>query len=235
MRSPHRVASPGGRAYRSRSAESNPGRPPARCQPCHRGLADPVTNLDEPHGVIAVFVDVTEGRHVASDREVLLALAHAARTEADTESRAKDEFLAILSHELRSPLNAMVGWLQTLRRPGVDTSFTSRGLETLDRNLRTQSQIFNDVHDLSRITSGRFEMEHGMVDMAAVVLASVESLTPLAEGKAIRVELGIANEAIHVDGDMTRLQQVVTNILHNAIKFTPEQGSRRVSSGHPGQ
>jgi signal transduction histidine kinase/CheY-like chemotaxis protein len=182
------------------------------------------TGAGDPHGAIAVFVDVTAERTAASDRERLLALADAARADAELASRAKDEFLAILSHELRSPLNAMLGWLQIMKRPGVDAGLTSRAMETLERNLRTQAQIISDLLDVSRITSGKFEMDHGRVDMTAVVLAAVESLRPMAEGKALRVDLDVAEGPLLVDGDMSRLQQVVTNILHNAIKFTPEGG-----------
>ena len=193
--------------------------------------AVPVTTSGgEPHGAIAVFVDVTDEQTAASERERLLALADAARAEAEVASRAKDDFLAILSHELRSPLNAMLGWLQIMKRPGVDAALTSRALETLERNLRAQAQIISDLLDVSRITSGKFEMDHGRVDMAAVVLASVESLRPLAEAKSLRVDLDIAEGPLHVDGDMSRLQQVVTNILHNAVKFTPEAGHIAVTA-----
>jgi signal transduction histidine kinase/CheY-like chemotaxis protein len=175
-------------------------------------------------GAIAVFVDVTGERRSAAEREELLAAAEAARLEAEAATRAKDDFLAVLSHELRSPLNAMLGWLQIMKRPGADERLFSRAVETLERNTRAQTQIINDLLDISRIRSGKFELDRGRVDLTAVIVASVESLRPMAQGKALQLELSLPEGPLHVDGDMVRLQQVITNVVHNAIKFTSEGG-----------
>ena len=174
-------------------------------------------------GAIAVLLDVSAERRSLAEREKLLAVAQAARFEAESANRAKDDFLALVSHELRSPLNAMLGWLQIMKRPGADEHLIGRAVETIERNTRAQTQIINDLLDISRIQSGKFELEQGRVDLTAVVVASIESLRPLAQGKALELELSLPEEPVYVDGDSGRLQQVITNVAHNAIKFTPER------------
>jgi CheY-like chemotaxis protein len=154
----------------------------------------------------------------------LLALAERAAVEAETASRAKDEFLAVLSHELRSPLNAMLGWVRILRRAGTDDAMVVRAAETLERNVWAQAQVIDDLLDISRITSGKLQIERARVDLAAVVAGTVESMRPMAAGKRLTLELVMPHEHLDVSGDAARLQQVVGNVLHNAIKFTPESG-----------
>ncbi len=189
------------------------------------GTAVPVQQgAGAEHGAIAVFLDVTAERRSGVERERLLAVAQAARLEAEAANRAKDEFLAVLSHELRSPLNAMFGWIQIMKRPGADERLIGRAVETIERNTRAQAQIINDLLDISRIQSGKFELERGRVDLTAVVVASIESLRPMAQAKALELTLSVPEGAVQVDGDMVRLQQVVTNVAHNAIKFSPEGG-----------
>jgi PAS domain S-box-containing protein len=189
------------------------------------GSAVPVRGDDGgPEGAIAVFTDVTDEHRAASEREELLAAAETARTEAERANRAKDEFLAVLSHELRAPLNAMLGWVRILRRAGAGDAMVARAVETLERNIWTQAQVINDLLDISRIASGKFQLDRSRVDLAAVVASTVESMRPAAAGKQLTLALDLPDDRLEVEGDPARLQQVVGNLLHNAIKFTPEGG-----------
>ena len=173
---------------------------------------------------------------LATEREELLAAAERARAEAETANRAKDEFLAVLSHELRSPLNAMLGWVQILRSAGASEAMVARAVDTLERNIWAQAQVINDLLDVSRITTGKLELERARVDLAAVVAGAVESMRPAAAGKRLALELSIRGDGLDVEGDAARLQQVAANILHNAVKFTPEGGrvsvALREADGH---
>jgi PAS domain S-box-containing protein len=185
-----------------------------------------------PGGGVAVFsLDLTERKRaertiaeVAAERERLLEVTEAARADAERANRAKDDFLAVLSHELRSPLNAMLGWVTILRRSVGEDPAVVRAVTTLERNVWAQAQVIDDLLDVSRIDSGKLDLERARVDLAASVSGAVESMRPLAAGKGVGVELAIAGERLEVDGDAARLQQVVGNLLHNAIKFTPAGG-----------
>ena len=135
----------------------------------------------------------------------------------------KDEFLATLSHELRTPLSAMLGWSQLLR--GERNEETLReGLEVIERNARAQTQLIEDLLDMSRIVSGKIRLDVQHVDIAAVINASVDLLKPSADARGIRVHRVLDPLASPVSGDPNRLQQVVSNLLSNAIKFTPRGG-----------
>ncbi|HEX2485707.1 MAG TPA: ATP-binding protein, partial [Myxococcota bacterium] len=158
------------------------------------------------------------------ERERLLAVAERARAEAEKANRAKDEFLAVLSHELRSPLNAMLGWIPILKRAAAPDDLVDRAVQTLERNIWTQAQVINDLLDVSRIASGKLELESTRVDLAAVVAGAVESMQPMGLAKRVALGLTLSRERLEVDGDPARLQQIVGNVLHNALKFTPEGG-----------
>jgi PAS domain S-box-containing protein len=189
------------------------------------GSAVPIPQGPRPSGgAIAVFVDVTRERLAAAEREELLAVAQAARVEAEAANSAKDEFLAVLSHELRAPLNAMLGWLQIMKRPGAEAALVARAVQTIERNIWAQRQVINDLLDITRIASGKFEMDTGRVDFTGVVVGAVDSIRPFADDKAVRIDLAVPERPLRVNGDPARLQQVVTNIVHNAIKFTPPSG-----------
>ncbi len=167
--------------------------------------------------------DVTDQRQFAEEREQLLEAERAARSEAERVGRMKDEFLATLSHELRTPLSAMLGWSQLLR--GERNEETLReGLEVIERNARAQTQLIEDLLDMSRIVSGKIRLDVQHVDIAAVINASVDLLKPSADARGIRVHRVLDPLASPVSGDPNRLQQVVSNLLSNAIKFTPRGG-----------
>ena len=148
----------------------------------------------------------------------------AARVHAERLSRLKDEFLSTLSHELRTPLNAILGWSQVLAAPGVRSEELDEGLQTIQRNARTQAQLIDDVLDLSRVMSGRIRLDVRRVDLAAVIGAAVTAVRPSADAKQLRLTVTSTPEAGSVSGDAARLQQVIWNLLSNAVKFTPRGG-----------
>jgi PAS domain S-box-containing protein len=165
---------------------------------------------------------------LAMEREKLLESERMARTEAERMSEMKDHFLANLSHELRTPLNAIVGWTQVLRHGARDEADLAKGLETIERNARVQTQLIEDLLDMSRITSGKMRLDIQPVEPVSVIEAAIESVKPAAEAKGIRVEKMLDALAGPVSGDPNRLQQVMWNLLSNAIKFTPRGGKVQV-------
>ena len=140
----------------------------------------------------------------------------------------KDEFLATLSHELRTPLSAILGWAQLLRRRSTDEAGNEQGLETIERNARVQTQLIEDLLDMSRITSGKVRLDIQPVEPVSVIEAAIETVRPAADAKGIRLEKLLDPAAGPVSGDPSRLQQVVWNLLSNAIKFTPKDGKVQV-------
>ena len=151
-----------------------------------------------------------------------------ARAEAETANRSKDEFLAFLSHELRTPLQSMLGWVRLLRRGALDRAAAARALETIDRNAQAQARIIGDLLDISRIVAGKLRIELRPLNLVAVVNAAVESARPEAAARGIRLETTVDEDAAEVEGDAERLQQVLANLLSNALKFTPSGGSVEV-------
>src|SRR5262249_39101656 len=134
------------------------------------------------------------------------------------------EFLANLSHELRTPMNAIIGWTHLLRSGRLDDSQRQRALESIDRGARSQAKLIEDLLDVSRIVSGKLSLTLHAVDLGAVVDAAAESQRPAAQAKNIALEVQPIEETLTVNGDVNRLQQVFLNILSNAIKFTPSGG-----------
>lgn len=152
-----------------------------------------------------------------------------ARMEAQRAMRAKDEFLTTLSHELRTPLSAIMGWTQILLKEGSGLSPDHRkGIQVIDRNARAQVQLINDLLDLSRIMSGKLRLDLRQVSLADIVKAAVDSARPAADTKNIRLKVLLDPVQTIVTGDSDRLQQVVWNLLTNAIKFTPKEGQVHV-------
>jgi signal transduction histidine kinase len=160
----------------------------------------------------------------ARERQTLLAEAQAASQRAEEASRAKDEFLATVSHELRTPLNAILGWVTLLRSGTLDKDRAAQALDTIDRNVRTQAQLIDDLLDVSRIISGKLNLHFESVDLLDVVRATVDSLRPAAAAKRIEVRWDVLSGDARAKGDAFRLQQVVWNLLSNALKFTPPGG-----------
>ena len=163
-----------------------------------------------------------------ADREQLLESERAARAEAERVGRMKDEFLATLSHELRTPLNAILGWTQVLRGDPANTEDMESGLATIERNSRAQTQIIEDLLDMSKIISGKVRLDVQSLHLDQVVTAAVDTMRPAAAAKGIRLQALIDPQASMISGDPNRLQQVFWNLLTNAIKFTPKEGKVQV-------
>jgi PAS domain S-box-containing protein len=172
--------------------------------------------------------DIDQQKRAGEERETLLASERAARAEAERASRVKDEFVATLSHELRTPLNAIVGWTQFLLRDASDPERVKKGLQVIDRNARAQTQMVDDLLDLTRVMEGKLRLDVERVDLADVVDNVIGSVQPAADAKEIRIT-PILGSAGPIQGDPSRLQQVVWNLLSNAIKFTPRRGKVRVT------
>jgi signal transduction histidine kinase/CheY-like chemotaxis protein len=147
-----------------------------------------------------------------------------ARAEAERVGRLKDEFLANLSHEIRTPLNAILGWAQILKPGESSNEDLIEGLNVITRNARTQGRLIDDLLDMSRIISGKMRLDVQRVDLPAVIDAAIESVKPAADAKQIKLQKVIDSLAGPITGDPNRLQQVIWNLLTNAIKFTPKQG-----------
>src|SRR5271168_1379966 len=149
---------------------------------------------------------------------------HQALEEAEDASRMKEEFLATVSHELRNPLNAMVGWIHLLRSGNLDSAKSSKALETIERNVHMQTALIDDILDVSRIMRGKINLTFRTVRMGAVVDAALAAVRPTADAKGVALEYEMASASDEISGDADRLQQIVWNLLSNAIKFTPRDG-----------
>ena len=160
----------------------------------------------------------------AEERKVLLDSEREARAEAERTNQLKDDFLATLSHELRTPLSAILGWAQVLRRGTRDEADLHRGLQSIERNARAQAQLIEDLLDMSRITSDKVLLDLQALVPATVIASAIETLRPAADAKHIAIHSSIASDAGTIMGDPGRIQQVIWNLLSNALKFTPQGG-----------
>jgi PAS domain S-box-containing protein len=176
-------------------------------------------------GVSKVARDITSIKRVLLEREELLKRETSARSEAERISYMKDEFLATLSHELRTPLNAILGWATILRGDGTRTPEEfEQGLEVIERNARSQAQLIEELLDMSRVINGKLRLDVQPVDLQVIISEAIESVRPAAEGKGIRLIKVLDPKGAPIIGDPNRLQQVLWNLLTNAIKFTPQGG-----------
>jgi len=169
-------------------------------------------------------------RDITEQKKVLRSLGEANR-QLERAARMKSEFVSTLSHELRTPLSAIVGWLQLLRDKSLTPAELEEGLDVIERNTRAQMQLIEDLLDMSRIEAGKVALHMQNLDLPALVEAAMESVQPAATAKQIRLTRAFASIEGAVMGDRNRLQQVVWNILTNAIKFTPKDGRIHVTIG----
>lgn len=183
---------------------------------------------EEGEEFICFVVDLTDRKRAEQERGELLRREQSARKEAETANRLKDEFLATVSHELRTPLNAILGWVQLLRGGDLDEATAARALETIERNAKAQTQIIEDILDVSRIVSGKLRLEMLPVHLPAAINGAIDAVRLAAEAKQISMEVDDGAGTPPIMGDAQRLQQIVWNLLCNAIKFTPEGGHVRV-------
>ena len=186
----------------------------------------------EPIRIVGMVVDITDRKRIEAERLAILERERNAREAAESANRIKDEFLAVLSHELRSPLNPILGWTRLLRTRKFDEAATDRALETIERNAKLQTQLIEDLLDVSRILRGKMTLKVSPVKLSSTIEAAMETVRLSAEARAIRLQFevdasggeeGVAAPLL-VWGDGNRLQQVVWNLLSNAIKFTPDEG-----------
>lgn len=167
---------------------------------------------------------------LARERAVLYERERRGREELEEAHRAKDDFLAMISHELRTPLNAIVGWSDLLARSAEDEALRARAIATIQRNAKAQAHLIDRVLDITRLRGGRMEMSRDPVDVCQLLRTTVESFRPALDEKALISELEMRDCAVPVLGDAQRLRQVFTNLLGNALKFTPKGGTIRVTS-----
>ena len=174
-------------------------------------------------GRVWSYRDVTGLKLAEAERERLLVSEKEARERAERETRMKDEFLATLSHELRTPLNAILGWAN-IARTTEKSGEIAEGLEIIERNARSQAQIIEDLLDMSRIVSGNVRLDVQRVDLVPVVRSAIDSVMPTAAAREIRLTSALDPAAGPISGDPARLQQILWNLLTNALKFTPKGG-----------
>jgi signal transduction histidine kinase/ActR/RegA family two-component response regulator len=195
-------------------------------------VISPVRFAGRPARLLQVQLVGTPSVGAAAEWAERLARSERERMEAESANRAKDEFLAILSHELRAPLGSILIWTQLLRTGGLDEPATTRALGMIERSTETLQHFIEDLLDISRIIAGKLNLEVRPTDLASVVQAATEEAQPALAAKAIRLTSVIDRELPPASGDPARLQQVVRNLLSNACKFTPEGGSVHVELDH---
>jgi PAS domain S-box-containing protein len=179
-------------------------------------------------GYIGSVIEIHERKRAEEQNAALLERERRARAEAERVNLLKDEFLATLSHELRSPLNAIVGWSHILGQKNIDPEDAKRGIETIQRNAKAQAQMIEDLLDMSRVISGKVRLDVQHVNLADVIEQAIQSVLPSADARSIRLLKVLDPHAGPVSGDPNRLQQVIWNLLSNAIKFTPKYGRVQV-------
>ena len=182
----------------------------------------------KPVAVQGIARDIRERRRIETERAELLTREQAARAEAELANRAKDEFLATLSHELRTPLSAILIWARLLRSGRLDAEAWARALEVIERNTKLQARLIEDLLEVSRIIAGKLRLEWTPVDLASTVDGAIDAVRAAADAKDITLELELERDLGPVRGDRNRLQQIVWNLVSNAIKFTPSGGSVNV-------
>jgi signal transduction histidine kinase/ActR/RegA family two-component response regulator len=180
-------------------------------------------------------IEIVERRRVEEERAELLAREQEARKAAEAANRLKDDFLTTVSHELRTPLTAIVGWTEMLREGALDAVSTERALQTIERNAKAQVNLVNDLLDASRIVTGKLQLEVRPVELITIVEAAVDTLRPAVEAKEIRLQMVLQPWVGPFSGDQSRLQQIISNLISNAIKFTPPDGLIEVRLEKRGQ
>jgi two-component system CheB/CheR fusion protein len=184
-------------------------------------------------GIVGVSSDNTLRRKSEEEREKLLLREREARAEAEAANRLKDEFLATLSHELRNPLNVVIGYSEILRRSDETQkhSFVIKAAEAIRRNALAQAQLVSDLLDLSRLQMGKLSLDRKPVSLSTVIKEAVETVSAEVRAKAISLSLDLDTEILVVEGDSVRLGQIAWNLLNNAVKFTPAKGEIKITLG----
>ncbi|AFY56717.1 PAS domain S-box [Rivularia sp. PCC 7116] len=178
---------------------------------------------------VSFVIDITERKRIEKERAQLLISEREAREQAEAANLAKDDFVAMVSHDLRSPLNAILGWSQILRSSSKDEAIKNRGAEIIERNAKAQDALIQDLLDISRIIRGRLQLQMIPVKLESILNNAIDSAYPVAIAKNIHLESEVDSNINNMLGDAKRLQQVVDNLLSNAVKFTPESGHIKVN------
>jgi PAS domain S-box-containing protein len=192
-----------------------------------RSADDELLKLAE--GIGGQIGQFTQRKGAEGEKAELFERERAARSDAEKANRLKDEFLATLSHELRTPLNAVIGWSRMLSSGRLDRESARHAMEVIERNAWAQKQIIEDILDVSRVITGKLQLNLAPVDLVAVVDAALDAVRPAMEAKEIKIETIIDASLRPISGDPDRLQQVVWNVLSNAAKFTPSGGAIQIS------
>lgn len=190
-------------------------------------LARAVPIKDEQGRVVMWFgtsTDINDRKQLEAERDRLLQLEQVARAEAEAANQAKDEFVAMVSHDLRSPLHAIIGWAELLRTRKLDADTFATALETIERNAKSQATLLEDLLNISRILRGKLQLQVSPVNLANIVKMAIKTAYPSANAKGIHLESVLDESIPSITGDTNRLLQVLGNLLSNAIKFTPSQG-----------
>jgi PAS domain S-box-containing protein len=186
----------------------------------------PVTSQDGYiPGFGVVVTEITERKRVEEERTELLLREQQARKEAETASRLKDEFLATVSHELRTPLTSILGWAKLLQSGDFDHDVSIQALESIERNARAQASLIDDLLDVSRIITGKLRLDVCLVELTPIVEGAIENVIPAAKAKNIELKTELDEKSCFLTGDPNRLQQIVWNLVSNAIKFTNQGGT----------
>lgn len=194
----------------------------------HRWHRVQVHPRHDAHGRISMWlgssIDIDDLKRSEEEKQLLLENERSARGEAEQASRMKDEFLATLSHELRTPLNAILGWAQLLSQTSASVETLRQGLEVIERNARAQNRLIKDLLEMSGIVSGKIRLDLRPMNLAEALEAAIESISPAMQAKEIQLARAIDSAPGAILGDPDRIQQVLWNLLANAVKFTPRQG-----------
>jgi len=202
-------------------------RPDGAVRWAHSSAQLTLDEMGEPERMVGIMIDITDRKQAEMEREELLRKEREARAQAEAANRGKDEFVAMVSHELRSPLNAMLGWSKILKKGGVDAKTQTHAVEVIERSARAQQTLIEDLLDMARIVGGKLRLEMRPVNLARVVEAAADVVRPAASVREINLDTTIKS-ADEVTGDPDRLQQVIWNLLSNAVKFTTHGGKVEV-------
>jgi signal transduction histidine kinase len=194
-----------------------------------RGAADYLIKTEVPGPLLERSIRYAIERKRNENSRLELVKAQVAQAEAEAANKAKDQFLAMISHELRTPLNAIMGWASLLKTGDLEEEVQVQAIDVIERNARVQAQLIEDLLDVSRIIAGNFRLEYADFDLNGVVRAALEGLQIQIDAKKICLELDFADLPAML-GDPMRLQQVTWNLVANAVKFTPEEGTVRIST-----
>jgi PAS domain S-box-containing protein len=199
--------------------------------------SSPLRSEGKVTGLVVVFRDISDRRQAEEQRSRLLEAEREARAEAENANRLKDEFLATLSHELRNPLNVVIGYAEILRRSDESQkhSFVVKAAETIRRNALAQAQLVSDLLDLSRLQMGKLSLTSQPVSLSTIIKDAIDTVHAEAAAKSISLEMELDPEVVVVEGDPVRLGQIAWNLLNNAIKFTPDQGRVKIILSQEGE